>query len=139
MADRASGTYLKLFHKDLIKQRVEDDSGRFFDLGKHPIELLHRPYQGIDVLDRHDFGVLRGCSPADGNQSLAGSIGDQMKVKIARRFGHCGGRNRLDNLSTTREKATAFRGMQADWLYRLQFCPHPCRARVKLGGYIRQR
>ncbi len=37
----------------------------------------------IKMLDRRHIGVLRGSRARDGNQRLAGSVRDQMKMKVA--------------------------------------------------------
>jgi hypothetical protein len=68
----------------------------------------------MHVFDRQDLRILGGRSPGDRDQSLAGCVGNQMKVEISRcaRW-HRFNQDRLYNLSMTGEKAMAFPGAQA--------------------------
>jgi hypothetical protein len=72
----------------VLKQCVENDSGRFLEIDQRPIKLLLGPYQRMDMLDRQDFGVLRRRRPADRDQGFAGRVRDQVEVKIARCLRH---------------------------------------------------
>jgi len=56
----------------ILKQRVENDAGRLLDFDKNPVELLLRAHQRMHMLDRHDFGVLRGGCPGNRNEGFAG-------------------------------------------------------------------
>src|SRR6202034_2886820 len=112
----------------LLEQRVKNDTGRFFDVRQDPVELLLGANQRMNVLDRHDLRILRGSGPRDRNQRLTGGVGDHMKVKIAGRLRHGIDRSEVDNLSMTREKAMADRGVQAPWRDKSIIHPHPCRA-----------
>ena len=57
-AQRAAFLFQPL-HQVLLQKRVEDDPGRLFDFCENPVKLLLRPHQRVNVLDRHDLGVLR--------------------------------------------------------------------------------
>ena len=73
---------------------------------QHAVELLLGAHQRMHVLDRHHFGVLRRGRARDRDQRLAGRIGNQMQMKIARRVA-ASMTDRLYNLSMTGEKAMA--------------------------------
>ena len=74
---------LEPVHEIVIKQGVEYNPWRLLYLCQHPIKLLLRSHQRIDMLNRQDFGVLGGGRPGNGRERLAGGIRYQMKVEIA--------------------------------------------------------
>src|SRR5262249_4490849 len=77
------GVISEPLQKLVVEQRVENDTRRLLDLRQYAIELLLGPYQGINVLDRRDLGVLRGCGTRNGGQGFTGRIGYEVKVEIA--------------------------------------------------------
>jgi hypothetical protein len=66
-------------HEVVVKQGVEYNPWRLLYLCQHPIELLLRSHQRIDMLNRQDFGVLSGGA-GNGRERLAGGIRYQMKM-----------------------------------------------------------
>jgi hypothetical protein len=113
---------LQPLHQIALQERVEHNAGRFLDFRQHPVELLLRPDQWIDVFHRLDLDVLRGRRAGNRRQRLAGGIGHQVQVEIAAAaMGHDGG-----NLWTPGEQATPARLVQARRDRRPIFCPHRC-------------
>ena len=78
------GAFLfQAFDQIIVQQRIQYDARRFLDLGQHPIELLRRSDQRIDMLDRRDMRVLRRGGMGHRGQRLARRVGDQMQMEIA--------------------------------------------------------
>jgi hypothetical protein len=83
-----------------VEQGVEDDSGGGLDIPHHPLELAPATHQGVQVLDRPDLGILNPDRLGDGDQRLAGRVGDHMQVKSSQDIhGHP-----LDNRDGLREQ-----------------------------------
>src|SRR5262249_29972557 len=77
-----------------IEQCVEDNARCSLHFAEHAIELPLAANERVNMLDRRNSGVLRGCRTGDSNQRFSGRVGDEMKVKIASSAARHGKRGR---------------------------------------------